>query len=64
MNPEQATELSRLASLWATARVRKAMVAHGCGSPHETSDAVHENCKKANAEFHEYLRSLMPKEPK
>ena len=59
MTPEQITEISRLASLWATARVRKAVVAHGVGGLHETARQVIDNERKANAAFHEYLRSFL-----
>ena len=59
MTAEQVAEISRLASLWATARVRKACVAHGVGSLHETADRVSDNERKANAAFHEYLRSFL-----
>lgn len=55
---EQARELRRLASLWATARVRKAMVHSGFGGPGETSLGVTERADKAAKEFESYLNSL------
>ena len=57
---EQVAEISRLASLWATARVRKALVSHGCGAPTENHLQVGERERNANSELHEYLRTLLP----
>lgn len=62
MTPEQIIEISRLASVWATARVRKAAVAHGVGGPYETARRVNDNERAANAAFHEYLRSFLSDE--
>ena len=59
MTVEQAQELSRLAGLWATSRVRRALVSHGCGALHETADATTEREREDNANFHQYLRSLI-----
>ena len=59
MTVEQAQELSRLAGLWATSRVRRALVSHGCGALHETVDSTTERQKEANEDFHRYLRSLI-----
>ena len=60
---EQASEISRLASLWATSRVRKVAVHSGYGGGHETPLGVTERERKANAEFHEYVRSLIGDDP-
>ncbi len=57
---EQVTEISRLASLWATARVRKALVSHGCGAPTEDHVQTVRRERDANSELHEYLRALTP----
>ena len=57
---EQVAEISRLASLWATARVRKALVSHGCGAPTENHLQVGKRERNANSELHEYLRTLLP----
>ena len=59
MTVEKAQELSRLAGLWATARVRRALVSHGCGARGETAESTIERHKKANEAFHQYLRSLI-----
>ena len=59
MTSEQAQELSRLAGLWATSRVRRALVSHGCGARGETEASVGDGERKANSEFHTYLRSLI-----
>ena len=59
MTVEQAQELSRLAGLWATSRVRRALVSHGCGALHETPESTAERHKEANENFHQYLRSLI-----
>ena len=56
---EQEQEISRLSGLWATARVRKALVAHGTGAPGESPFSVQERAKRANQALHEYLRSLL-----
>ena len=60
---EQASEISRLAGLWATSRVRKAAVHSGYGGGHETPLGVTERERKANAEFHEYVRRLIGDDP-
>ena len=52
MTAEQAQELSRLAGLWATSRVRRALVSHGCGARGETEASVGDGERKANSEFH------------
>ena len=54
----QAQEISRLAGLWATGRVRKALVAHGCGAPGESPESARLRERKANAEFHDYVRGI------
>ena len=59
MTVEQAQELSRLAGLWATARVRRALVIHGCGAPQETEVKVYANEREANNNFHLYVRTLI-----
>ena len=59
MNVYQVQEISRLAGLWATARVRKALVAHGCGALGESPVSVQDREKAANSELHRYLRSLI-----
>ena len=56
---EQASEISRLAILWATSRVRRVAVHSGYGGEHETPLGVMEWERRANAEFHEYVRSLI-----
>lgn len=63
MTVEQAQELSRLAGLWATSRVRRALVSHGCGARGETPESTAERHKEANENFHQYLRSLIQGEP-
>ena len=59
MTVEQVNEASRLAGLWATARVRRAMTARGYGGPRETNEGACERERQANKDFHEYLRSLI-----
>ena len=59
MTAEQAQEVARLAGLWATSRVRRALVSHGCGALHETVDSTAERQKEANEDFHRCLRSLI-----
>ena len=59
MTIEEANELSRLADLWATSRVRRALTHHGCGAHGETYETVNERETKANKDFHQYLRSLI-----
>ncbi len=59
MTPDQATELSRLASRWAMARCRRALVSHGCGARSETEESVHVRERDANKAFHEYLRQFV-----
>ena len=59
----EAQELSRLAGLWATSRVRRALVSHGCGARSETPESVSEREKEDNKNFHQYLRSLIQGEP-
>ena len=63
MTVEQAQELSRLAGLWATSRVRRALVSHGCGARGETPESVGDREREANKNFHQYLRSLIQGEP-
>lgn len=60
LTPDQVTEISRLASLWATARVRKALVSRGCGALTEDHLQVARRERNANSELHEYLRALIP----
>ena len=55
----EAQELSRLAGLWATSRVRRALVRHGCGALHETLESTGEREREGNKNFHQYLRSLI-----
>ena len=55
----EAQELSRLAELWATSRVRRALVSHGCGALHETLESTGEREREDNKNFHQYLRSLI-----
>ena len=64
MTVEQAQEVARLAGLWATSRVRRALVSHGCGALHETVYSTAEHQKEANENFHQYLRSLIQGERK
>ena len=59
MTVEEANELSRLAGLWATARVRRYAVMYNGPTSTETTGSVNERERRANAEFHEYLRSLI-----
>lgn len=59
---EQADELRRLASLWATARVRKNLVRVGQGGPAETPEGVAQRAAKAEEAFDNYLAALT--EPK
>ena len=59
MTREEAQELARLAGLWATSRVRRALVSHGCGALHETPESVGEREREDNKNFHQYLRSLI-----
>ena len=49
MTAEQAQELSRLAGLWATSRVRRALVSHGCGARGETEASVGTGREKPTA---------------
>ena len=59
MTREEAQELARLAGLWATSRVRRALVSHGCGALHETPESVSEREREDNKNFHQYLRSFI-----
>lgn len=62
LSSEQVMEISRLAGLWATSRVRKAIVQHGCGAQGESPFGTQERERKADSALHEYLRSLMTEE--
>lgn len=58
ITPEQAAEIQRLASLWATARVRKNLVRVGKGGPAETPEGVARNADRAEKALDDYLQSI------
>lgn len=59
---QQANEVRRLASLWATARVRKNLVRVGQGGPRETTENTAERVERAEKEFDNYLATLTEQE--
>lgn len=58
LTEEQAAEIMRRASLWATARCRAAVVSLGHAGPGETPLNTTERKQKAEAHLLEYLREL------
>lgn len=59
---QQANELTSLASRWATARVRQAMVRAGHGGPRETVQNAKHRVERAAKEFDNYLATLTEQE--
>lgn len=56
---EQRNEIDRLASLLATARVRRAVVGMSAsGNPKETKDSTARNVRRATENFQKYLKSI------
>ena len=62
MTVDEVNGVASLAGLWTTSQVRRALVRHGCGALHETEDSTVKHERKANADFHQYLRSLITEE--
>lgn len=64
MSADQAREIHRLASLWATARCRKLAVRLGHGAPYETPELVQDRANKAEGNLLTALAEIVAQDEK